>query len=161
MWALTLLLHIAQSIRWVWHIVVVFTMSLWLPCCCLYITMSVPSCCAGIIVLLDCCVSYDAHISNVRRAFSVCILSFLQYLVYFGVILVAESCVAFSTIIFRSYRAWRQASCVGYYNIMYALFLARTIQQKHSAPISLCSKLAKIVSTLRCFYHISKMLQPE
>lgn len=32
--------------------------------------------------------------------------------------------------------------------------------KKHSAPISLCSKLAKIVSTLRCFYHISRMFQP-
>ena len=32
--------------------------------------------------------------------------------------------------------------------------------KKHSAPISLCSKLAKIVSTLRCFCHISRMLQP-
>ena len=33
--------------------------------------------------------------------------------------------------------------------------------KKHSAPISLCSKLAKIVSTLRCFYHISRILQPK
>jgi len=30
--------------------------------------------------------------------------------------------------------------------------------KKHSAPISLCSKLAKIVSTMRCFYHICRML---
>ena len=33
--------------------------------------------------------------------------------------------------------------------------------KKHSTPISLCSKLAKIVSTLRCFYHISRILQPK
>ena len=100
----------------------------WLYCCCLYITVPIPSCCAGIIVLLNCCTSYDAHISNVRQVFSVSILSFLQCLVYFGIILVAESHVAFSTIISRLYRAWRLASCVGYYNIIYTLFLARTIQ---------------------------------
>ena len=39
-------------------------------------------------------------------------------------------------------------------------FLHVPFSKKHSAPISLCSKLAKIVSTLRCFYHISRMLQP-
>ena len=127
MWALALLLHITQSNRWAWHIVVVLTIALWLFCCCLYIITPLPSCCARIIVLLNCCTSYDDHISNVRQAFSVSILSFLQYLAYFGIILIAESCVALSTIISRSYRAWRRASCVGYYNIIYILFLTRTL----------------------------------
>ncbi len=40
-------------------------------------------------------------------------------------------------------------------------FLHVPFSKKHSAPISLCSKLAKIVSTLRCFYHISRILQPK
>ena len=34
-------------------------------------------------------------------------------------------------------------------------------QQKHRVSASSRSKLAKIVATLRCFYHISRMLQPE
>ena len=72
MWALTLLLYTTQSNRWDCHIVVVFTIALWLFCCCLYITMLIPSCCVRIIVLFNCCTSYDAHISNVRQVFSVC-----------------------------------------------------------------------------------------
>ena len=110
------------------HRCCVHYISLWLPCCCLYITIPIPSCCARIIVLLNCCTYYDAHISNVRQVFSVSLQSFLQYLVYFGIILISKSYVAFSTIISRFYRAWRWDSCVGYHNIIYTLFLARTIQ---------------------------------
>lgn len=161
MWALILLLHIAQSYRWVWHIVVVFTIALWLSCCCLYIIIPLPLCYACVIVLLNCCASYYAHISNVRRVFSVCILSFLQYLAYFGIILVAESYVAFSTIIARFYRAWQRTLCVSYYNIIYVLFLPLLLSKNTECPQARAQNWPKIVATLRCFYHISRILQPK
>ena len=123
--------------------------------------MSVPSCCACIIVLPDCCTSYDNHISNVRQVFSVSILSFLQYLVYFGIILVAESYVAFSTIIARFYRAWQRTLCVSYYNIIYVLFLPLLLSKNTECPQARAQNWPKIVATLRCFYHISRILQPE
>lgn len=154
MWALMLLLHIAQSYRWVWHIVVVLTIALWLSCCCSYIAMPIASCCACIIVLPDCCTSYDDHISNVRQVFSVSILSFLQYLVYFGIILVTESFVAFSTIIARSYRAWQWTLCVSYYNIIYVLF------PYYSAKTQSVRKLALKIgqkSSLLCVVFITSL----
>ena len=80
---------------------------------------------------------------------------------YIGIILVTESFVAFSTIIAWSYRAWQQTLCVSYYNIIYVLFLPLFTQQKHRVSASSRSKLAKIVATLRCFYHISRVLQPK
>lgn len=115
-------LHAARDNRCAYYIVVMLTIPLQLSWCCLYITIPLPSCCAYIIVSFNRCTSYYAHISNVRQVFSVSILSFLQYLVYFGIILIAKSYVAFSTIVSRSYRAWRRASCVSYYNIIYVLF---------------------------------------
>lgn len=121
--------------------------------------MSVPSCCACIIVLPDCCTSYDDHISNVRQVFSVSILYFLQCLVYFGITLVTESFVAFSTIIARSYRAWQQTLCVSYYNIIYVLFLPLLLSKNTECPQARAQNWPKIVSTMRCFYHICRMLQ--
>lgn len=82
-----------------------------------------PLCCVHVIVLPNRCAYYYAHSSNVRPVFPVHILYFLQCLVYFGITLVTESFVAFSTIIARSYRAWQQTLCVSYYNIIYVLFL--------------------------------------
>lgn len=64
-----------------------------------------PLCCVHVIVLPNRCAYYYAHSSNVRPVFPVHILYFLQCLVYFGITLVTESFVAFSTIIARSYRA--------------------------------------------------------
>lgn len=44
---------------------------------------------------------------------------------------------------------------------LFTPLLHASFSKKHSALISLCSKLAKIISTLRCFYHISRILQPK
>lgn len=123
--------------------------------------MSIPSCCAYIIVSFNRCASYDAHIPNVRPVFSVSILYFLQCLVYFGITLVTESFVAFSTIIARSYRAWQQTLCVSYYNIIYVLFLPLLLSKNTECLQAHAQNWPKIVATLRCFYHISRMLQPE
>lgn len=154
-------LHAARDNRCAYNIVVVLTIPLQLPWCCLYITIPTPLCCAHVIVLPNRCASYHAHYSNVRPVFPVHILYFLQCLVYFGIILVTESFVAFSTIIAWSYQAWQQTLCVSYYNIIYVLFLPLFTQQKHRVSASSRSKLAKIVATLRCFYHISRVLQPK
>ena len=110
------------------------TIPLQLSWCCLYITIPLPSCCAYIIVSFNRCASYDAHIPNVRPVFSVSILYFLQCLVYFGITLVTESFVAFSTIIARSYRAWQQTLCVSYYNIIYVLFLPLLLSKNTECP---------------------------
>ena len=130
-------LHAARDNRCAYNIVVVLTIPLQLPWCCLYITIPTPLCCAHVIVLPNRCASYHAHYSNVRQVFSVSILYFLQCLVYFGIILVTESFVAFSTIIARSYRAWQRTLCVSYYNIIYVLFLPY-----YSAKIQSVRKLA-------------------
>ena len=113
------------------------TIPLQLSWCCLYIMIPTPLCCAHIIVLPNRCSFYYAHSSNVRLVFPVYILYFLQCLVYFGITLVTESFVAFSTIIARSYRAWQQTLCVSYYNIIYVLFLPY-----YSAKIQSVRKLA-------------------
>lgn len=161
MWALTFLLHITQSNRWVCHIVVSLTISLLLSWCYLYITIATPLCCAHIIVLPNRCASYYAHSSNVRPVFPVHILYFLQCLVYFGITLVTESFVAFSTIIARSYRAWQQTLCAIYYNIIYVLFLPLLLSKNTDCPQARAQNWPKIVATLRCFYHISRVLQPK
>ena len=98
-------LHAARDNRCAYYIVVMLTIPLQLSWCCLYITIPTPLCCAHVIVLPNRCTSYHAHYSNVRPVFPVHILYFLQCLVYFGIIFVAESSVAFSTMISRSYRA--------------------------------------------------------
>ena len=123
--------------------------------------MSVPSCCACIIVLPNRCASYYVHSSNVRPIFSVHILYFLQCLVYFGIIFATESSVAFSTIIAWSYRAWQRAICVSYYNIIYILFLPLSLSKNTECPQTRAQNWPKIVATLRCFYHISRVLQPK
>lgn len=135
------------------------TIPLQLSWCCLYITIATPLCCAHIIVLPNRCASYDAHIPNVRQVFSVSILYFLQCFVYFGIILVTESFVAFSTIIVWSYRAWQQTLCVSYYNIIYVLFLPLLLSKNTECPQAHAQNWPKIVATLRCFYHICRMLQ--
>ena len=123
--------------------------------------MPTPLCCAYIIVLLNRCASYYAHSSNVRPVFPVYILYFLQCLVYFGTIFATENSVAFSTIIARSYRAWQRAICVSYYNIIYILFLLLSLSKNTECPQARAQNRPKIVATLRCFYHISSVLQPE
>ena len=137
------------------------TIPLQLPWCCLYITIPTPLCCAHVIVLPNRCTSYHAHYSNVRPVFPVHILYFLQCLVYFGIILVTESFVAFSTIIARFYRAWQRTLCVIYYNIIYTLFLPVLFSKNTECLQAHAQNWPKIVATLRCFYHISRMLQPE
>lgn len=136
-------LHAARDNRCDYYIVVMLTIPLQLSWCCLYITIPTPLCCAHVIVLPNRCTSYHAHYSNVRPVFPVHILYFLQCLVYFGIILVTESFVAFSTIIAWSYRAWQQTLCVSYYNIIYVLFLPLFTQQKYRVSASSRSKLAK------------------
>ena len=142
------MLHAAQNDRWAYHIVVILTISLQLSWCCLCITIPTPLCCAHVIVLPDCCTFYDDHISNVRQVFSVSILSFLQYLVYFGIILVTESFVAFSTIIARSYRAWQWTLCVSYYNIIYVLFPYYSAKTQSVRKLALKIGKNRLYSTL-------------
>ena len=137
------------------------TIPLQLSWCCLYITIPTSLCCAHVIVLPNRCASYYAHSSNVRSVFPVHILYFLQCLVYFGSIFVTESFVAFSTIIARFYRAWQRTLCVSYYNIIYILFLPLLLSKNTERPQARAQNWPKIVATLRCFYHISSVLQPE
>lgn len=154
-------LHAARDNRCAYNIVVVLTIPLQLPWCCLYIMIPTPLCCAHVIVLPNRCASYYAHSSNVRPVFPVHILYFLQCLVYFGITLVTESFVAFSTIIARSYRAWQRTLCVSYCNIIYVLFLPLLLSKNTDCPQARAQNWPKIVATLRCFYHISRILQPE
>lgn len=137
------------------------TIPLQLSWCCLYIMIPTPLCCAHIIVLPNRCSFYYAHSSNVRLVFPVYILYLLQCLVYFGIIFATESSVAFSTIIAWSYRAWQRAICVSYYNIIYILFLPLSLSKNTECPQTRAQNWPKIVATLRCFYHISRVLQPK